>query len=72
MNEEGDSVGLRTLLPGVQFLNDSCEYALLVWRLRFLWIKAREDWRVEFVQQDDLWQVGIGPVVIVYIRSDDY
>jgi len=68
MDEEGDMIGLRRLLPGVQFLNDSCEYALLIWRFRFLWIKHREDWRVEFSR----WQVGAGPIAVVFITSGDW
>lgn len=72
MDEEGNTLGLRTILPGVQFLNDSCEYALFIWRLRFLWIKHREDWYVDFIRQDDCWQVGVGPVALVFIRSDDW
>jgi hypothetical protein len=59
---------------GFEVYRDYCMNCYLWGRWRFLWYnpRFRENWTIEAIFNEGVWQIGIGPAAIVYVRSDDF
>jgi hypothetical protein len=73
-DNDGEAIDLRRTWFGIDVLSDVCMTALLAGRWRLIWHNPRypENWRVDWIFNEDVRQVGVGPVEVVYIRSDDF
>lgn len=75
MNEDGSVDEGLVLTPwrfGIEVFRAEHEIAYLWGRWRFIWYTLREDWRVDWIFNEGVWQVEIGPAVLVYVRDEDY
>jgi hypothetical protein len=42
------------------------------WRLLLYGMRCRDSWKINAIFDQSTWQIELGPVVFVYIRSEDY
>jgi hypothetical protein len=59
---------------GFEIFHDDLLTAFIRGRWRLLWYnpRYRDSWTVDGIFDQSTWQVELGPVVVVYIRSDNY
>jgi hypothetical protein len=75
MDEEGPADAIVPLVwHGIEVLRFGWMTVYAWWRFRFIWYdpRDREHWTFGGVFHEDAWQVELGPVVLVYVRSEDY
>jgi hypothetical protein len=59
---------------GVDIYRDHCMSVYLKERWRFIWHnpRFRDNWRIDGTCNEGVWQIELGPAVLVYVRSEDF
>jgi len=70
---ESENAPVRRVL-GWEIYSDSCETYAIRGRWRLIWFnpRYRENWRIEGIVNEGVFQIVLGPLGLVYVRSDDY
>lgn len=69
--EANEELALERWRFGIEILHSHCMTGYMWGPLRFLWYnpRYRENWKIDAIFNDGVWQVGLGPAVFAYIRD---